>query len=235
MRKRLAVLLALVFAPWEAEAATFCALSAPTMERAGDHLQLKLTLTCSGAAASGLVPYPDSDLYVGATLYEVDPRLKDKIISIGDYGDVHANNMLDLKAVEMRPVMRTVPIVFDVASLGSYTHVLVAVWSEKSDCPGPVPGGNGCADFGYTLGPMDWFGMPIPVDALPRPICDKEALAANGYFDWVSESGDPTANTMPEQFSDSFNLNDCWAFVGDVGLGYSVRRWRVAPIPKPAT
>lgn len=236
MNRYLMFLMAALFAPQAAEAATFCALTAPTLETAGGKSQLKVAVACSDTATPGTVPYPEGDLYVGASLYKIDQGLEGKIISTGIYGDADPEHILDLKAIELHNVAGTIPVTFDIANPDQYTHVLIAVWSQKDSCPpDQVTATNGCADFGYTLGPADWYGMPIPIDASPRPVCDKEALTANGYFNWVSESGDPTGNTMPEEFSDSFNLNDCWENTGDVGLGYSVRRWRVGPIPKPAT
>jgi hypothetical protein len=236
MRRYFTIILPLLLNAGEAGAATYCSLGKPTMDKAGGQVHLNVTVTCSDIEHGAAVKYPEGDLYVGATLYTIDdPSLSGKVapftLKSADSAGAH-----DLAAVGLHtsPGMTKVTLVVDTPTPASYTHLLVAVWDAKNTCsPGDTTTAYGCPGSGYTLGRMDKWEMPIPIDAWPRPICDRKRLIARGYFKWVDQDGDPSGHAIPAELESAFDANDCWSLDDGGGLGFSLRQWRVGPLPKP--
>jgi hypothetical protein len=212
-------------------AESYCELGAPIIRKDGDHYRLKVAVTCSQTRKGLAVEYPDGSLYVGASLYRVDAGLAGKIVPFTTPG---SETDVDLMPAELHLTQGRTEVEFEIDSLADSTHLLIAVWDQKNPCSSDAAASDRCQTFGYTLGATDDFGMPIPIDAWPRPVCHRESLIADGFFSWVKEGGDPSGHAMPDEFTDDYALNDCWSLVDAKGLGFSVRQWRIGPIPKPS-
>ncbi|MEA2886571.1 MAG: hypothetical protein QOD11_931 [Bradyrhizobium sp.] len=213
--------------------AKYCSLNPPTIQKS-DATRLYVRIRCDDAASETTVNYPQSSLYVGATVFRLSKGLEEKIAP-SRYPPDGDTNYLDLKAVEWSTDSGEQEISFEIPRGTIYSHVLLAVWDIKEDCDRQFMGNkNGCSLFKYTLGRVDDSELPIPIDAWPRPICDKNKLQREGFFKWVKGEGLlMTEGEMPTRFRSIFRLNDCWQLTGsDTGLGYSVHRWRVGPAPK---
>jgi hypothetical protein len=190
--------------------------------------EIKVGLHCQESAEVGTLIYPPGPLYVGVSLYTLEAELAGAEAEIVD----DAGTPVDLPAQEiMRPSGAT-ELVFPVAELGGSTHMLVAIWDQKNECP--ADHGGRCSAFGYTLGATDDLWFPFPVDAWPRPVCDVEKLAAAGFFDWAAGESDINEHAVPARLDTLFRTNFCWTRDPDrPGLGVSIRQWRVAPLPGP--
>ena len=229
MINKLAVYIALLCPCGLTLAGDYCSIMAPTLRKESAAYRLVIPVTCADTKTGSAVKYPGGRLYVGATLYRLDPRVRGKVSPLKTS---KTSEGTDLPAVELtgRPVKRE--LVLDAGPHPDATHVVVAVWDKKNPCSAETEN-PGCAKFGYTLGRIDdQFEMPIPVDAWPRPICNKAALVTSGFFEWVESAGDPSGMNAPE-WANEIRLNDCWSSVQTDGLGYSIRRWRAGPINIP--
>ena len=226
MSKVTLVVIAAMFAtaPGTLLASPFCSLGAPKFQ-ADD---FSVPIQCGEAKALGALPYPAGPLYVGATLYKLPKALRDKVSPLSDSEDVQSFD-LPMQAFDKAG---STAVKFNLHGLSGYTHALVVVWDQKNTCENEYDANSGCARFHYSLGRVDDQSFPIPIDAWPRPVCDKERLKQAGFFKWTKEDGDPSGLTAPRYLENFFLLNDCFTDTGDLGLGYSVRRWRVGPLSK---
>ncbi len=222
--KGLLILAALIVSVGSAHATTSCALGPARLQET----RLILPVTCGPAARA--VPYPDGPLHIGATLYRMPSGLRGRVAPLPS-AELAPGDTLHLPSITFTagPALRELS--FDAAGATGFTHLLVAIWDQKNVCEADGNSESGCSRFQYSLGRVDAAEFPIPVDAWPRPICDKQGLQAAGFFRWVEREGDPAGMAAPSPFDRMFTLNDCYAATGPVGLGFSVRRWRVAPLP----
>jgi hypothetical protein len=211
-------------------AANYCELGPPALNKSDSHYRLSVTVKCSQSPSGVAVEYPEGILYVGASLYRLGADLAGKIVPfVTPDSDTQT---IDLAPVELHMTPDQAKISFDIDALDDSTHVLIVIWDKKNPCSSDNSDSAECQKFGYTLGRVDEFGMPIPIDTWPRPICHRERLSTDGFFSWVEQAGDPSGHAMPEGLEDDYSLNDCWSLIETKGLGFSVRRWRVGPLPK---
>jgi hypothetical protein len=214
----------------------YCRIENPQVVR-GASSALNVRISCKPNPASGTVRYPAGKLYLGVTLYALeDVGLRNAIVPIIE-GSTSFTYVIPVEFT--RPganAALTVPL----GDLGANTHVLVAVWDKRTACSdvgggndqAPDPDSAACRVAGATLGRTDSFGMPIPIDAWPRPICNVGRLTQNGFFHWVETDG-VVASDLEDFVRTSMGSNDCWMRQADgLGLGYSVRQWRAQPIPR---
>jgi len=206
-----------------------CRLDNPQVVREQGGAQLKVRITCQPARAPGTLRYPAGKLYLGVTLYSVeDPRLRGAVVPIVERSG-------HLTPTYVAPVEFTRPgasqaLTLPLGDLGANTHILVAVWDKRNACSDP--NSAACRVARATLGRTDSFGMPIPIDTWPRPVCDVERLTRNGFFNWVDTDG-VIAPDVPDEVSIALQTNDCWMRQRDgLGLGYSVRQWRAQPLSR---
>lgn len=198
----------------------YCRLLEPSITTREDKVIAGVQLSCQSTPAEGHVPYPaEGPVYVGATLYRLTHDLNESTV----VRELDAASMLDLPAREIAPVRDGARVELEAPAAKGLTHYVVAVWDAKGDCP-PHVERPGCQAYGYVLGRIDIDEMVIPVDAFPRPRCDVEARRALPHFDCFGPD--------PSEFCTS---SDCVNLQEDapVGLGYSIFRWRVAPLPSP--
>jgi hypothetical protein len=188
---------------------------------------LTMTVHCDAAQSARSVRYPTGQLYVGATLYKLD----DGSLRTATTRMERAADGRDLPSIEITRPDSTRDVTFALGNIGDWTHYLVAVWDKKNVCK-PDDDNPACKTFGFTLGAVDDTEFPIPVDTFPRPACNVAQLTSLGYFDAV-EKGDIQlgGQDLDDKFVNAYALNDCWKrFANRPGLGYSVRRWTIAPL-----
>jgi len=229
-------LLAIVFAvavQAQARANQFCALDAPSLRMEGGSPRLVATLKCAGAASKQQLRYPDGELFVGATLFRASEKYKSTTslrydsMKAAEWVASDAQDPVDLDAFAIHTAAGPTEIVFQIPAGPAFTHVLLAVWNRKNECAGD----SDCPKFGYTLGTPDEDGLPVPIDTWPRPVCDKAKLIDSGYLT-TDGPGDPAGVALTSsEFTAMFELNDCYRLIEGDGLGYSLRRWRVGPLP----
>jgi hypothetical protein len=195
----------------------YCRLERPTINA---H-QLEVKVTCEAKANAETVRYPVGPLYVGVSLFTLDPGLARAVAPYIDNGEG-----LDLEAQEIRRPTQSAELSFQIPPNISQTHILVAVWDRKNKCAN-------CGSRTHTFGRVDGSGLPIPVDVWPPPICDVAKLRARGYFAWSAGAslGDP--EDMTSEMGMLADANDCWMHNAKwPGRGVSYLRWRVAPFPR---
>lgn len=209
-----------------ASAGQFCILETPSLQTTAGGIDVVVTVKCSAAAGDSALPYPDGTLYVGATVFRADPGLKGKTLPFDSWKDDERMQPTHLPAVEVRAVSGPIKATFHLPQIGANTHISIAVWDQKNACKGQ----SDCPEIGYTLGRADDDGMPIPIDTWPRPVCRKAKLIASGY---LTSSGpvDPSGHVLEGSAARDFLSNDCYRLVKSDGLGYSLRRWRIGPLP----
>jgi hypothetical protein len=209
--------------------ARWCAMSPPVV--AGSKVQLHFD--CHDAKQPNAVEYPNTTLYIGATLVKSDPKNKSRVI-------IYSGRTDEPGSFDLRPVSipfdpnrdwSTTTAEFVADKLSDYSHLLVAVWDSQEPCDSQYIDNplNGCKLYGFVLGGVDDEEYPAPIDVWPRPICDVSYLTKIGFF---VEGKDPSR--LPRKLQGAFELSDCWSLVKRGGLGYSLRRWRAAPIPAAA-
>jgi hypothetical protein len=215
-----------------AKAGQFCTLNGPTLRSEAGHNRLVTSLTCVGSVDKNELPYPDGELFVGATLfrasenYKATPLRYDSWKAPMEWAATDGREPVDLEAVVTHAAPGKTEIAFLIPSGRAFTHVQLAVWDKKNACAGDT----GCPKSGYTLGRSDEDGLPIPIDTWPRPVCNKTKLIESGYL--TNEGpGDPAGVALTSGDTAAFDLNDCYRLVSGAGLGYSLRRWRVGPLP----
>jgi hypothetical protein len=183
-----------------------------------DATQVKVTLDCAEDRREGDLTYPNGQLYLGMSLFEVP----------GEEGPVHVKSgggrehFVTPIVVEFGAGDRTASLRIAPMPSGA-THYVIALWAETSECV------EAAADV--CFGPFDRDLFPIPLDTYPRPDCDIEVLADSGYFSWA-ESGDPSGYQAEEPIKSLFNEVDCYrGFQSEFGLGVSLKSWKLAPLP----
>jgi hypothetical protein len=219
---------ALVALGWtSADANEQCRLDKPTVTRSP--AQLKVSVVCQPAQSPATVRYPSGPLYIGVTLYKVDtPGLHDRVVPIVEDRVEHTY----VKPAGFSRPSASQEITVPLGNLGANTHILVAIWDKKTDCPADSQS-EGCKVAGATFGDLDSFELPIPVDAWPRPVCNVQQLTRSGFFQWVATDGDFGGPQVPDKYSSMLQANDCFMrFENRAGLGFSVRQWRAQPLPK---
>lgn len=215
-----------------AVAGEHCRIGPAKVVAAGRDLALSVPIACADRPGAETVKYPGGPLYVGATLLKQPGLVVGRISRLEPKADRVDATDLPAIALNDRPVSSELR--FPLTRPLTATHALVAVWDARLTCPVESPQENHCAEgVAAVYGKFDGFEMPIPVDAWPRPVCNKAALKASGFFAWVSESGDPAGHAIPSKLERDFALNDCFTEVPGDGLGFSVRRWRMGPVASP--
>jgi hypothetical protein len=198
----------------------YCRVLEPSFTTREDKVVASVQLSCHSTPSADYIPYPaEGPVFVGATLYRLTHDLNESTV----VRELDAASILDLPAAEISPVTDGARVVLEAPAAKGLTHYVVAVWDSKEDCPQHVDR-PGCQAYGYVLGRIDIDEMVIPVDAFPRPRCDIEARRALPHFDCFGPD--------PSEFctsSDCVNLQEGAL----TGLGYSIFRWRVAPLPSP--
>lgn len=181
-----------------------------------------------GNDLANAVSYPAGKLYLGMSLYAPSisvPSERKLELKTTDRGGA-----LDLLPIEFEAAAGVQEFLFDTSERDGQTHFLAAVWDQRNGCTGLSS--KRCDEFGFTLGRKDADGLPLPIDALPRPICDIDALEKTGLFKMIQrgEAYFDIQNVLPDEITTLLSANDCWSFERSrPGLGFSVRRWRVAP------
>lgn len=163
----------LIFTASPAIAAQFCSLGQPTLRGTS----LTVPLNCATTASETAVSYPATALFVGATLYRLEAGLQGKVAPLRSPEEAY-----DLPAVTVPAGRAPREVTFDLGNAAGFTHLLVAVRDKKTECANGAEGSGGCGKYHYTLGRTDRLDMPIPVDAWPRPICNKMELERAGFF-----------------------------------------------------
>ena len=188
--------------------------------------KLAVTIACAATSRESSVLYPAGPLYLGVSLFKVDgASLRDLVIPYEDNGNAQYVPHREIVRKDGRHRYE-----IDMGNMSDLTHILIAVWDKQNKCR---PEGSSCLAGSLTLGDVDEWGMPIPIDAWPRPVCDVKRLAKSGFFEWVVEDGDLGGTRVPDKYDSMLSANDCWIrFPKRGGLGYSVRRWRLAPMSK---
>ncbi len=218
----------LVAAHQHGVASQSCRLMPPTATQGLQGTGFTVAVQC--AAAEGAVPYPDA-VFIGATMFREAPDLKGKIVPFDSLADGDSVPHTDLPPQEWHRGAQRVSFTFAMAAGDPATHVSIVVWDKKTMCAGQPD----CPPIGYTLGRVDDDGLPFPVDAWPHPFCDRQALEQIGYLT-KDGPGDPAGVALSDEFAQRFQTNDCYRLdpaASPVGLGYSVRRWRLGPVPAP--
>jgi hypothetical protein len=214
-----------------AQAGQFCTLNAPSMRSEAGHDRLVTSLTCVGSAAKNELPYPEGELFVGATLFRASEKFKDTLLRYDsrqpmEWAATDGKEPVDLEAIVTHAALGNTEIAFQIPSGRAFTHVQLAVWDKKNTCDGD----SDCPKSGYTLGRFDENRLPIPIDTWPRPVCSKTKLIESGYLT-KEGPGDPAGVALTSGDTAAFDLNDCYRLVSGADLGYSLRRWRVGPLP----
>jgi hypothetical protein len=110
----------------------------------------------------------------------------------------------------------------------AYSHIVFAIWSEREDCSAEdtqdKQSADGCTLYKYRFRNVDDEEYPAPIDAWPRPSCDLVSLRRAGFF------GDKDPINLPRRLRGLAQLNDCWNLTRSPGLGFSIQRWRAAPL-----
>jgi hypothetical protein len=208
------------------QAAEHCFLENPRVIVAAE-AKLAVTLRCKPTPTENSVRYPVGKLYLGVSLYNVtDDRLRRTTVRLESEW-AQGRDILPIEIVRPDSAQE---VTFPLGNIQNWTHFQIAVWDQKNECRQDVEVSD-CRSSGFTLGAVDDSQLPIPVDAWPRPICNVTQLKANGFFAWVEREGQLGDPEMDDRYRTAYAVNDCWKrFPNRLGLGYSVRRWRVGPL-----
>ena len=208
-----------------------CYLRSPSLIHTEGAMTIRVTLACEETSSDLAIPYPEGPLYIGIDLYNIrDLRLQRSTLLVGDL-DVDYDILAPIAPVTLNKLNKTQDIDIKLGDAKGATHFMLAVWDKRRACRRDDH--YDCKIVKYVYGDVDGFGFPVPVDVLPRPVCDVQTLERKGFFKWVATEGDPAGVAMPDEYGASFADNDCFTRLKHrLGLGYSVRRWRVEPLPE---
>jgi hypothetical protein len=213
-------------------AGQFCTLDTPLLRSEAGRNRLVTSLKCVGSADKRELLYPEGELFIGATLfragdgYKTTSLIYDSVKAPMEWAAADGKEPVDLDAVVTRATPGSTEIAFQIPSGPAFTHVQLVVWDKKNGCAGD----SSCPKSGYTLGKSDEDALPIPVDTWPRPVCNEKKLVDSGYLT-KEGPGDPAGVALTSGDTAAFELNDCYRLVPGSGLGYSLRRWRIGPLP----
>lgn len=206
-------------------------LEAKILRGQGGH-QLKTGIACQDATGPDHVRYPAGPLFVGLSLYRIEqPAIRKAITRFHEWSGTPWTRT-NIVPIELPRPAGLREISFELGDAGAFTHFVVAVWDQKNPCQPDTAEAESCAKAGGTLGFVDSLDLPVPVDTWPRPVCDVRQLTNSGFFEWVERAGDVAGSAVPDRYRSMLHANDCWTrFADRPGLGYSLRQWRLQPMP----
>ncbi len=197
-----------------------CELAEPKFRENAGTMSVEVMLNCSNTERVNDLIYPNGVLHVGMSLVELPSE--QGTVSIQLNGSEPKEHLVAPAQIDFGAGERSATLELGAVPAGA-THYVVALWSEESECvdlPAMV-----------CFGPVDDDLFPIPLDTYPRPVCDRDELSAKGYFDWALH-GDPSGYQSDQTIKDLFYSVDCYrGNQSEYGLGVSLKRWRVAPLP----